>query len=138
MEKLENARVIIDTDILVDFLRGNQEAISLVNRLEKDRFLLATTAINAFELFYGAHKSKEPERGIKSTRQLLVKLVLLPLTAKSAQRAGHIYADLEKQGQVIGLRDTLIGAIAQTRGFSLATKNLSHFQKISELELIHI
>ena len=133
---MEDSRVVIDTDILMDLLRGSQEADVLVSRFEERRFLLATTAINEFELFYGAHKSKEPERGIKSTRQLLNRLVILPLTPKSAQRAGHIYADLEKQGQPIGLRDTLIGAIAQTRGFGIATRNIEHFEKIGDLELI--
>jgi predicted nucleic acid-binding protein len=135
---MEDARVVIDTDILVDFLRGNREATSLVSRLEERKFLLATTAVNEFELYYGAHKSKEPEKAVMLTRQLVDRLVVLPLTSKSARKAGHIYAALEKQGQPIGLRDTLIGAIAQTRDCSLATKNLSHFQKIDGLQLIQI
>jgi predicted nucleic acid-binding protein len=135
---MEDARVVIDTDILVDFLRGNREATSLVSRLEERKFLLATTAVNEFELYYGAHKSKEPEKAVMLTRQLVDRLVVLPLTSKSARKAGHIYAALEKQGQPIGLRDTLIGAIAQTRDCSLATKILSHFQKIDGLQLIQI
>ncbi|MCL5877712.1 MAG: type II toxin-antitoxin system VapC family toxin [Candidatus Bathyarchaeota archaeon] len=135
---MENPRVVIDTDVLVDFLRGNREATSLVNRLEERRFLLATTAINEFELYYGAHKSKEPEKAITLTGQLISKLVVLPLTSKSAIKAGHIYAKLERQGTPIGLRDTLIGAIAQTRDFGVATKNLSHFQKIDGLRLVSI
>ena len=134
---MENPRVIIDTDILVDFLRNKKEATSLVNRLEENNYLLATTAINAFELCYGAHKSAAPEKTLHPTTQLLNRLLLLPLTSKSAQKAGHIYANLEKQGRPIGLRDTLIGAIALTRNFSVATKNKVHFEKIDELKLIH-
>jgi tRNA(fMet)-specific endonuclease VapC len=135
---MEDARVIIDTDILVDFLRGNREATSLIHRLEEGKFRLATTAINEFELYYGAHKSKEPEKAITLTKQLINRLVVLPLTSNSAKKAGHIYAKLEKQGTPIGLRDTLIGAIAKTREFSIATKNLNHFQKIDGLQLIRI
>lgn len=137
MGKMENARVIIDTDILVDFLRNKQQAASLIESLEENNCLLATTAINAFELYYGAHKSTDPEKNLHSTTQLLNRLVLLPLTPKSAQRAGHIYAALERQGQPIGLRDTLIGAIALTRNFSITTKNIDHFRKIDDLKLIH-
>jgi predicted nucleic acid-binding protein len=135
---MEAARVVIDTDILVDFLRGNPEATSLVSRLEERKFLLATTAVNEFELYYGAHKSKEPERAVMLTRQLLDRLIVLPLTSKSARKAGHIYAALEKQGYPIGLRDTLIGAIAKSRDFSVATKNMCRFQKIDGLKLIQI
>ena len=133
---MDNQRVIIDTDILVDFLRDNVKATSLVARLENDKARLATTTINAFELYLGAHKSREPEKAAHATRQLLDRLVLLPLTLKSAQRAGHIYADLEKQGQPIGLRDTFIGAIALTRDYKVATRNLDHFKKIDNLQII--
>ena len=71
---MENPRVIMDTDILVDFLRNKKEATSLVNRLEENNCLLATTAINAFELYYGAHKSTDPEKTLHPTTQLLNRL----------------------------------------------------------------
>ncbi len=135
---MENPRVVIDTDILVDFLRGNREATLLVNRLEERKYLLATTALNEFELSYGNHKSQDSEKAVAVTRQLIGRLVVLPLSSKSAQRAGHIYAELEKRGTPIGLRDTLIGAIAQTRGFGVATKNIAHFQKIDGLQLVYV
>jgi tRNA(fMet)-specific endonuclease VapC len=134
---MENPRVIIDTEILVDFLRNKKEASSLVNHLEENNCLLATTAINSFELYYGAHKSTDPEKTLHATTQLLNRLLILPLTPKSAQKAGHIYAVLEKQGCTIGLRDTLIGAIALARNFSVATNNKAHFEKIEDLRLIH-
>jgi len=60
----------------------------------------------------------------------------LPLTSKSAQKAGHIYAQLETKGQTIGLRDTIIGAIALTRETSVATRNIEHFKKITYLKII--
>lgn len=135
---MEDTRVVLDTDILVDFLRGNQKATLLVNRLEEHKCLLATTAINEFELYYGAHKSKNSEKVLTLTRQLIDRLVVLPLTSKSARKAGHIYAELERQGTPIGLRDTLIGAIAQTRDFSVATKNLNHLRKIDGLRFVNI
>jgi predicted nucleic acid-binding protein len=36
----------------------------------------------------------------------------------------------------MGLRDTLIGAIALTREFSVATNNKDHFKKIDDLKII--
>ncbi|HSQ49134.1 MAG TPA: type II toxin-antitoxin system VapC family toxin [Candidatus Deferrimicrobiaceae bacterium] len=134
---MENPRVIIDTDILVDFLRNKHQATLFIRHLEEKNCLLSTTTINAFELYYGAHKSPNPEKTLYPTTQLLNRLFLMPLTPKSAQKAGHIYAVLEKQGQPIGLRDTLIGAIALTRNCSVATRNTEHFQKITDLKLIH-
>lgn len=134
---MEATKAIIDTDILIDVLRGKEEAVALVSELETKKILLATTAINAFELYYGAHKSNQPEKGLQSTKRLLDRLVLLPLTLKSAQKAGRIHAELERTGKLIGLRDSFVAAIALTRGFDVATRNVQHFRKITGLRIIN-
>ena len=94
------------------------------------------TIINTFELYYGAHKSKKSAQSLQATKTLLDRLVLLPLTPRSAQKAGQIYAELELRGQPIGLRDTFIAAIALTRKYRLATRNTEHFKKVKSLTVI--
>ncbi len=136
MGKLEHQRIILDTGILIDLLRNEKESLHFIQELENQKTLLSTTSVNAFELYYGAHKSNHPQHGLKATKQLLGRLVIFPLTLKSAQKAGHIYAKLENRGQLIGLRDTLIAAIAITKECGLATKNTSHFGKIENLKII--
>lgn len=133
---METTKVIIDTDILIDVLRSKKEAVALISELEMKKFLLATTTVNAFELYYGAHKSTQQEKGLQSTKNLLSRLVLLPFTSRSAQKAGHIYAELERTGHSIGLRDSFVAAIALTRGFAVATRNTQHFRKIADLRII--
>jgi tRNA(fMet)-specific endonuclease VapC len=133
---MEPNRTIIDTDILIDFLRNQKEAVAFITQLEEKKTLLSTTAVNAFELYYGAHKSKQSAQTLQATKKLLDRLVLLSLTPRSAQRAGHIYAELELEGQPIGLRDTFIAAIALTRKCSVATRNIEHFKKVKGLTVI--
>jgi tRNA(fMet)-specific endonuclease VapC len=135
---VEAARTIIDTDLLIDLLRNEEEVVAFITEIEKETNLLSTTSINAFELYYGAHKSKKFEQNLQATRTLLTRLIVLPLTTRSAQKAGHIFAELEKEGQPIGLRDTFIGAIALTKGFSIATRNTVHFNKIKGLKIITV
>ena len=133
---METVRTIIDTDILIDLLRDKKEAINFIAQLECQNLTLCTTAINIFELHHGAHKSKEPEKNLQAVSKLLRRLVILPLSYRSAQRAGHLYAELEKKGQAIGIRDTLIAAIALTRECTVATRNIGHFSKIYGVKLI--
>jgi tRNA(fMet)-specific endonuclease VapC len=133
---MEPNRTIIDTDILIDFLRNQKEAVAFVTQLEDKKTLLSTTAVNAFELYYGAHKSKQSAQTLQAAKKVLDRLVLLSLTPRSAQRAGHIYAELELEGQPIGLRDTFIAAIALTRRCSVATRNIEHFKKVKGLTVI--
>ena len=135
---MEPNRTIIDTDILIDFLRNRKESVEFVTHLEKKKTILSSTAINAFELYYGAHKSKQSAQTLQATKNLLDRVVLFPLTPRSAQRAGHIYAELELKGNPIGLRDTFIAAIALTRRCSIATKNTGHFKNVKDLTVITV
>ena len=133
---MENPRVIIDTDILIDLLRGKAEAHTLIAELENKGYFLSTTAVNEFELYIGVNKSKQKKEGLLATKNLLAKLTIFPLTRRSAQKAGKIYADLEAKGQSIGTADALIAAIALTKDFDLLTRNAVHFKKIKGLNVI--
>ncbi len=133
---METVKTIIDTDLLIDLLRNQKQATAFITKLEEKNYILATTAVNIFELHHGAHKSQESEKNLQAIHVLINRLSILPFTSKAAQKAGHIYAQLERQGQPIGLRDTLIAAIALTKECSLATRNQAHFSRISDLEII--
>ena len=133
---METVKTVIDTDLLIDLLRNQKQATAFITKLEEKNYILATTAVNIFELHHGAHKSQESEKNLQAIHVLISRLSILPFTSKAAQKAGHIYAQLERQGQPIGLRDTLIAAIALTREYSVATRNQAHFSRISDLEII--
>ena len=129
-------KVVIDTDILIDLLRNVKKDLEFISDMERKRYVLSTTIINAFELYYGAYRSKKQAENLASTKKLLERLIILRMSLKSAENAGRIYAELEIKGQPIGLRDAMVGAIALTRGYTLATRNIEHLQKISGLTLI--
>jgi tRNA(fMet)-specific endonuclease VapC len=133
---METVKTVIDTDLLIDLLRNQKQATAFITKLEEKNYILATTAVNIFELHHGAHKSVESEKNLQAIHVLISRLSILPFTSKAAQKAGHIYAQLERQGQPIGLRDTLIAAIALTRECSIATRNQAHFSRISDLKII--
>ena len=133
---METVKTVIDTDLLIDLLRNQKQATAFITKLEEKNYILATTAVNIFELHYGAHKSVESEKNLQAIHVLVSRLSILPFTSKAAQKAGHIYAQLERQGQPIGLRDILIAAIALTRECGVATRNQAHFSRIPDLEII--
>lgn len=47
----------LDTDLLVAILRGEREAQEKVLELDAGEVRNSTTAINSFEIFYGAYHS---------------------------------------------------------------------------------
>jgi len=121
--------LIVDTDILIDLLRKKDYAVSLIKRLE-DEVELATSAINAFELYRGAYKSQSQEKNLASVKGLLNSLRMLNTDEDSMEIAGNITASLERNGNMIGIRDLLIASIALVNGFGVLTNNVRHFDRL--------
>jgi tRNA(fMet)-specific endonuclease VapC len=131
MEYLEV--LCLDTDILIDFLRGDVKTVEEIKQLE-NQFELATTAINLFELYYGAHKTGR-ERNVEAVRELAERLEVLKFTHKSAEISGKILAELEKNGKAVDFRDVMIASIVIENNVTLYTKNLKHFKRIKGIRL---
>ena len=124
----------LDTDFLVAILRGRDDAKRKMTDLDGEG-RHGTTAVNAFELFYGAHKSTQRVANIDKTRSLLGRLDVLPLEQDASEAAGEILADLTAQGVSIDFRDAMIAGIAKTNGLALVTRNRGHFSRVKNLKL---
>jgi tRNA(fMet)-specific endonuclease VapC len=124
----------LDTDLLVGVLRKQERATRKVEELDKQG-RQATTAVNAFELFYGASKSKMVEENIRETSRLLSRLELLPLTIRSAEKSGLLFGALELKGLPIEFRDSMIAGIALEHGLALVTRNKRDYSRIPGLTL---
>jgi tRNA(fMet)-specific endonuclease VapC len=129
-------RVVLDTTIIVRHLRGLKEETRLIERLHYVSNL-ATTIVNAFEIYYGAYKSKESAKNVSAAKGFLEGLDdVLGLDENCVDLAGKIMADLESKGIGLDPRDVLIGAIASINGYPVITLNSRHFERISDLEVI--
>ena len=127
-------RVVVDTDVIVDFLRGAPEGQQLSDSSKYSR--LVSTAVNAFELYYGAFLSKASAGGVSSVKRLLDSIEVLSTTTEAMLLAGRIGAELERKGKRLEFKDLLIGCIALNSGFSVLTRNAKDFQRIPGLKVI--
>ena len=127
--------LIVDTDILIDLLRKKDYAVSLIKRLE-DEVDLATSAINAFELYRGAYKSQSQEKNLASVKGLLNSLRMLNTDEDSMEIAGKITASLERNGNMIDIRDLLIASIALVNSSGVLTNNVRHFDRVKHLRVV--
>jgi len=134
VENVEDG-LIVDTDILIDLLRKKDYAVSLVKKFEEESEL-ATSAINAFELYRGAYKSRNQEKNLASVKGLLNSLRMLNTDEDSMEMAGKITASLERDGNMIDIRDLLIASIALVNGFGILTNNVAHFKRIKHLKVV--
>lgn len=124
----------LDTKLLIAILRRKEEARRKMDQLDKEG-RQATTSVNAFELFYGAHKSRMTEKNIAETRTLLSRLLVLSLGVGSAEKAGNIFATLEKKGAALETRDAMIAGVALDNNLAVVTRNTRDYSKVPGLSV---
>ena len=124
--------VCLDTDILIGFLRGDEKAASLMQRLEAERRAPTTTAITAYELTKGAQISSDPSGNLESVNRLVETVRVLPLTAVSCRNAARIYSELRGKGRLSGEFDVLIAGIVVENDETLVTRD-GHFSMMKDV-----
>ena len=124
----------LDTDLLVGVLRNQEKATRKAEELDKQG-RQATTAVNAFELFYEASKSKMVEENVREANKLLSRLELLPLSTSAAERAGLLFGGLELKGLPIEFRDSMIAGIVLEHRLTLVTRNRRDYGRIPGLAI---
>lgn len=129
---MANRLLIVDTDLVIDFLRGSGPGADLVEASLRSREL-RLSAVTAFELRLGTDFLRR-RRGIEA----LLRRRTLPLDAAAAVLAGEIYAQLERSGDSISVQDALIAGICRRFDLPLATRNVRHFQRVPGLQLIEV
>ncbi len=120
-------RLLIDTDVLIEYLRGRSEAVEYLESLTSDLYL---SVISVAELFAGVKGSEEE----KSLEQLFQAFVILPISEKTA-RLGGLYRKDHGPSHGVGLADALIAATAKENGADLVTFNRRHFPMLSKIEV---
>lgn len=118
---------LIDTDVWIDFLRGNDQAIRFIKDLPNRLFI---SAVSVAELHVGVREG--PER--QALDQLLSTLEVLDLNAAIAAKGGLLRRDYGRSHGV-GLNDALIAATAQEHGLQLCTLNVKHYPTLGKEQL---
>ena len=115
--------MLVDTDVLIDYLRGVPEAIDF---LERAVDAVSISAVTVAELYQGV---REGEERIKLATTLSA-LTVLPLTEEIAEKAG-LYRREYGSGAGCGLANSMIGATANHHNLALVTLNKRHFPMVS-------
>jgi len=128
---LENELIVVDTDVVIDFFNGVSPGAGVMLKLIS-RQEVALTSISVFELYAGI----EGKRRLSQIETLIQGVTILPLDVIEAVIAGKIYTQLKSKGQLVGTHDILIAAICVANTVPLYTKNVAHFSKIEDIQVL--
>ena len=124
--------VVLDTDVLIDLLHKREPTTQFLIDLRARGETLATTSVNAAELWRGARTAKAQD----AVQKLLTALHDVPLGPRAARRFGDIMQALDRAGAPIGNTDGLIAAATLEAGGRLVTRNAKEFERVPGLEVL--
>jgi predicted nucleic acid-binding protein len=124
-------RVLLDTTVLIDVLRGRPGTIERLRSLRHQPGVPCTTAINVEEIYRGLRDDETA-----AADQLFDGLRVVEIDRAHGELAGRWRRDHAAAGVTLAQADCLIAAAAVSLGIPLATGNPRHFP-IRELDLQH-
>ena len=121
-------KVLVDTDILIDHLRGQEKAKEYLKEMENGKVSGVISVITEAELAAG--ESMKDILVEMKVRRLVRILEKVEVTSEIAWKAGELRRDFKCR-----LMDALIAATALKLNLKLVTRNVRHYEKIKGLEI---
>jgi predicted nucleic acid-binding protein len=125
-----NGRLLIDTDVMIDFLRGRAEAVEFFRKLTSRPIMSVVTVA---ELFTGVRDGAERT----NLENLVLRSAVLDLDETMAKTAGLLLRQYRKSHGT-GLADAFIAAGAQAAGATLVTLNARHFPMLGDIHVPYV
>jgi predicted nucleic acid-binding protein len=124
------AKVLLDSDVIIEWLRGNEPFVSQIASMLKQGAELFWTPVSIAEIYAGTRKNEEPR-----TANLFLLMESAGITDVQGQKAGE-YLKTYSKSHGIELGDALIAACASSEGLPLWTLNKKHYP-MKEVQLFN-
>ena len=127
-------QMLIDTDILSRFFRGDEFVIKRVAHYASIHQTLHIGIISQYEILSGLYH-KDAQQQLKRFLAFLPTITVLDLNEAAIEHAAQCYAQTRKLGTPVDDMDLLIAGIALANNMGVVTHNTAHFSKIQNLYL---
>jgi len=117
---------LLDTDVLIDFLRGYDKAVDFVTA-NSHRIILSSIVVA--ELYAGVKGSAE----LSALDNFISLFTVVPVTVEVA-RAGGLYKRDYAKSHGVGLADAIIAATCESENAGLKTLNVKHYPMIKGIK----
>jgi predicted nucleic acid-binding protein len=118
-------QLLIDTDVLIDYLRDRADAVTYLESLTPP---ISVSAITVAELYAGVRDGAERT----TLDEFVDSFQVVAIDQSIAIRAGVIRRDFGKSHGT-GLADAIIAATAEAQQSDLVTLNHKHFQMLKNV-----
>ena len=124
--------IAIDTSVAVDFLRGDQRAVSAVESALKGSGSVGISTVSMFEILHPIHHRKLT-RHEKEVRGFFRQLRVLPLDAEGAEEAARVMGGLLRVGRQVNALDVLIAGAAVASAADKIVSSDGDYEEIAKV-----
>jgi toxin FitB len=130
--------IILDTNVVSAIMKPIDNALIVpwLDRTDRNLFLVTSPTIFEIRLGIELMAAGRKRSALESAFHIVIEELnagadrVLKVDADAADQAARIFAVRKSRGVNIDLPDTLIAAIAVTRGLPIATRNVRHFDDL--------
>ena len=119
--RITGVSCLVDTDIVIDFLRRQDYARELLVRWAEEG-ILAISTLTHLEIYQGIKTGEE-----NATSAFLDGLISAVVDVPIARQAGKLLGEFRSRGMTVGIVDAVIAATALQFGVPLLTNNVEHY-----------
>ncbi len=120
-------KVILDTNILIEILKGNQKTIQIVEQFDR----LCISSITVMEIYFGALNKQE----LKKLKQFVSSFDVISLNENISNIATNLIYKYTKS-HTLDIPDALIASTSIFINTPLFTYNKKYFKYINDIELL--
>ena len=121
--------MIIDTDVLIWFLRGNQRAVDFI----MEAMPFSISVVTYMELVRGMRDKRELEKMKKAFADMRVEII--PLSETISLRASD-YVEMYALNHSMEMADALIAGTCMEYSEPLVTANDKHYRVVEGLQIV--
>lgn len=115
----------LDTNILIDLIRGDKVISENINNLDGSIFI---NPITQCELFKGVYLSSKKDEQLDIVEKLIESFEILEFNLDICKEFGKEYSRLSKLGKQIPEFDLIIACFAKVNNLILVTRDKKHFE----------
>jgi tRNA(fMet)-specific endonuclease VapC len=127
-------RVLIDTDILSYYFKGDTDVVSNFSKYLDQYDLIEISLVTYYEITSGL-LAKNALKQLALFEDFVNENIVLPLTEKSVKISAELYSILRQSGNTLDDIDLLIAGVAIENEMILVTNNENHFGRIPGLKI---
>jgi len=124
--------MLADTSFIIDVMRGEKSAVEKVEELEENDKPVNVSSISFFELYSSIEQADKGEKEKEKIQDVLSSRAIYDFDRTAGEIGGKIDGVLCKKGKMIEPQDSMISGIAIRENEKILTRNIEHFQRISE------